>query len=103
MSVEVRVPNADHALLPGMYVDVVLQLASPQPTLVLPGSAIASNKEGVRVAVVADGNQVHWLKVRVERDNGAEVEISEGLAESAIVIASPGPEIREGMQVQPLR
>jgi multidrug efflux pump subunit AcrA (membrane-fusion protein) len=103
MSVEVRVPNADHALLPGMYVDVVLQLVAQQRTLVLPGSAIATNKEGVRVAVVGDDGKVHWAKVRVERDNGAEVEISEGLAESALVIASPGPEIREGMQVQALR
>ncbi|MET0791068.1 MAG: efflux RND transporter periplasmic adaptor subunit [Polyangiaceae bacterium] len=103
MSVEVRVPNADHALLPGMYVDVSLKLVTPQRTLVLPGSAIATNKEGVRVAIVGDERKVRWVKVRVERDNGAEVEISEGLAESATVIASPGPEIRDGMQVQPLR
>ena len=101
MSVEVRVPNPDHALLPGMYVDVAMQLDAAQRTLVIPGSAIAASKEGVRVAVVDDGERVRWLKVRVERDNGAEVEISEGLSDSARVIVSPGPEIRDGMRVQP--
>jgi len=103
MSVEVRVPNPDHGLLPGMYGEVTLQLDSKQPTLVLPGSAIASTKEGVRVAVVGDDGAVHWVKVHIERDSGAEVEISEGLSESDLVIAGPGPDIAEGMLVRAAR
>jgi membrane fusion protein, multidrug efflux system len=99
MSVEVRVANPDHRLLPGMYGEVTLELDSKQPTLVLPGSAISATKEGVRVAVVGEGGSVHWLKVRIERDTGTEVEISEGLAESDSVIASPSPDISEGMTV----
>jgi len=101
MSVEVRVPNADHRLLPGMYGEVTLQLDSKQPTLVLPGAAVVAAKEGVRVAVVTGAGSVHWANVRIERDNGAEVEISEGLSESDTVIASPGPEILEGTAVRP--
>jgi len=100
MSVEVRVPNPDRRLLPGMYGEVTLQLDSKQPTLVLPGSAVAATKEGVRVAVVGENGSVHWTKVRVERDTGVEVEISEGLSESDSVIASPGPDISEGMAVR---
>jgi len=100
MSVEIRVPNADHRLLPGMYGEVTLQLDSKQPTLVLPGSAVAATKEGVRVAVVTAGGSVHWANVRIERDNGGDVEISEGLSESDTVIASPGPEISEGTAVR---
>jgi membrane fusion protein, multidrug efflux system len=98
MSVEVRVPNPDRRLLPGMYGEVTLQLDS-KPALVLPGSAVSATKEGVRVAVVGEGGRVHWLKVRIERDTGVEVEISEGLSESDCVIASPGPDITEGMIV----
>ena len=100
MSVEIRVPNPDRRLLPGMYGEVTLQLDSKQPTLVLPGSAVAATKEGVRVAVVGEGGIVHWVNVRVERDSGAEVEISEGLSESDAVIVSPGPDISEGMTVR---
>jgi len=100
MSVEIRVPNPDRRLLPGMYGEVTLQLDSKQPTLVLPGSAVAATKEGVRVAVVGEGGIVHWVNVRVERDSGAEVEISQGLSESDAVIISPGPDISEGMTVR---
>ena len=100
MSVEVRVPNPDHRLLPGMYGELTLQLDSKQPTLVVPGSAVVATKEGVRVAVVGEGGSVHWVKVRIERDTGAEVEISEGLSESDSLIASPGPDLSEGMSVR---
>ncbi len=103
MSVELRVPNPDRALLPGMYVDVTLELDAHRQTLVVPGSAVSATKEGVRVALVGEGGRVHWVKVHVERDSGAEVEISEGLAESDRVIASPGAELNEGMLVQPAR
>jgi len=103
MSVEVRVPNPDRVLLPGMYVEVTLELAASQPTLVIPGPAIVAGKEGVRVATVDADERVHWLKVRVERDNGVDVEISEGLTESARVIASPGAELAEGLRVQTSR
>jgi len=100
MSVEVRVPNADHRLLPGMYGEVTLRLDSKQPTLVVPGSAVSATKEGVRVAIVDANGSVHWAKVRIERDSGAEVEISEGLSESDTVLASPGPEISDGTIVR---
>ncbi|MEI9938967.1 MAG: efflux RND transporter periplasmic adaptor subunit [Pseudomonadota bacterium] len=100
MSVEVRVPNADHQLLPGMYGEVTLDLDSKQPTLMLPGSAVAATKDGTRVAIVGQGGNVHWVNIRIERDSGAEVEISEGLSVSDVVIASPGPDISEGMAVR---
>ena len=99
MSVEVQVPNANHRLLPGMYADVKLELSASQRIFVLPASTLASTKEGVRVAVVGAEGKVHWQKVRLERDNGADVEISEGLTGAEHVIASPGPAIVEGLVV----
>ncbi|HYP75809.1 MAG TPA: efflux RND transporter periplasmic adaptor subunit [Polyangiaceae bacterium] len=103
MSIEVQVANPEHRLLPGMYVDVLLKLEASQPLLVLPASAIATTKEGVRVAVVDSSGRVRWTKVRLERDNGAEVEISEGLSGTEQIIASPGPSIVDGSVVQALK
>ncbi len=100
MSVEVRVPNPDHRLLPGMYGEVTLQLDTKQPTLVVPGSAVVSNKEGLRVAVVSAAGTVHWTKVQIERDNGTEVEIGEGLRESDTVLERPTPDLGEGTLVR---
>jgi RND family efflux transporter MFP subunit len=103
MSVEVQVPNPDHRLLPGMYADVTLALAASQRVFILPASAVASSKDGVRVAVVGDDGHVKWTKVRLERDNGAEVEISEGLSGSERLIASPGPAVVDGQVVQAVK
>ncbi len=103
MSVEVQVPNPDHRLLPGMYAEVLLKLEASQRLFILPASAIANTKEGVRVAVVETGGRVRWTKVRLERDNGAEVEISEGLSGNEQIIASPGPGIVDGLVVQALK
>jgi len=103
MSVEVQVPNPDHRLLPGMYAEVVLKLETSTRLLTLPASAIAATKEGVRVAVVESGGRVRWTKIRIERDNGADVEISEGLSGNEQVVASPGPGIVDGLLVQAVK
>ena len=103
MSVEVQVPNPDHRLLPGMYAEVTLKLEATQRLLVLPASALSTTKDGVRVALVESGGRVRWTKVRLERDNGADVEISEGLSGNEQIIASPGPGIVDGLVVQALK
>lgn len=100
MTVEVRVPNPEHVLLPGMYVEVTLQLQGSTQSLKLPGSAISAGKNGVRVATVDAQGHVRWRAVRVERDNGVDVEISEGLTPSDTVIANPGPDIEDGITVR---
>jgi RND family efflux transporter MFP subunit len=103
MSVEVQVPNPDHRLLPGMYAEVALKLEAPQRLFVLPASAVSTTKDGVRVAAVDSGGSVRWTKVRLERDNGADVEISEGLVGNEQIIASPGPAVVDGLLVQALK
>jgi membrane fusion protein, multidrug efflux system len=103
MSVEVQVPNPDHRLLPGMYAEVALKLDASQRLFVLPASAVATTKDGVRVAVVETDGRVRWTKVRLERDNGADVEISEGLTGNEQIIASPGPAVVDGLVVQAVK
>jgi membrane fusion protein (multidrug efflux system) len=103
MSVEVSIPNGDHSLLPGMYAAMTLELQTARPTLMLPGSALAATKDGVRVAVLGPGNRVHWSRVTIERDDGATVEVSEGVTESDSVVSSPNPGLVEGAIVEPIR
>jgi RND family efflux transporter MFP subunit len=103
MSVEVQVPNPDHRLLPGMYAEVVLKLETSTRLFILPASAVSTTKEGVRVAVVDGGGRVRWTKIRIERDNGADLEISEGLSGNEQIIASPGPGVVDGLVVQAVK
>ncbi len=53
--VEVHVPNADGALLPGMYAQVDLSSARANPPLLVPSDALIVRADGNRVAVVKAG------------------------------------------------
>lgn len=96
---EIKVPNDDRSLLPGMYVQVTFTMNRIQPPLLVPGPSIVQTSEGSRVAVVIDG-KVHFQKVRLGRDFGNDVEIVEGLKGDEQVIANPGERIAQGVRVK---
>ena len=70
VAVEVRLPNKDGMLIPGMYAQVKFDL--PQVTSVrLPTAALLSGTEGTRIALVTAENKVHFVPVKVGRDFGS--------------------------------
>jgi len=79
MTTIIRVPNADGALLPGMYAEVALTLPLPHQVFELPSTALLNDARGQRVAVVDAENKLHLVPVVVEQDKGATIEISSGL------------------------
>ncbi|HTV18618.1 MAG TPA: efflux RND transporter periplasmic adaptor subunit [Polyangiaceae bacterium] len=99
MRVEVRVPNADGRLLPGMYASVKLTLARGRPSFLLPATALVSGSAGPHVASVGADAEVHLIPVDVKRDYGAEVEIEQGLDGSERIVRTPGPQLRDGARV----
>jgi RND family efflux transporter MFP subunit len=100
--VEVRVPNPNRALLPGMYARVALTGARANAPLRIPSDALIARGEGTEVAVVRDGHTVHLQKIEVGRDYGDNLEVVGGLSEGQTIIANPGDVVREGLQVQPV-
>ncbi len=96
---EIKVPNDDRSLLPGMYVQVTFTVNQIQPPLIIPGPAIVQGADGNQVAVVIDG-KVHFQKVQLGRDFGSTVEIVGGLEGNEQVIANPGERIAEGVRVE---
>lgn len=79
LTAEVDVPNPDHALRPGLYVNVTFHIPRERPAVVVPADALVFNAEGMHVAVVDDDGTVHLRKVGINRDFGRTVELSEGL------------------------
>jgi RND family efflux transporter MFP subunit len=79
MNTEVRVPNADGALIAGMYAQVALTLPASHRVYELPATALMSDAHGSRVAVVDAASKIHLVPVVVERDTGPTVEIASGL------------------------
>jgi RND family efflux transporter MFP subunit len=96
---EVKVPNADGALLPGMYVNVDFQVIRPTPPMLVPGPALIDNADGEHVAIVQDG-KVHYQPVTVGIDYGATVEITGGLTGDEQIISNPGERTIEGAKVR---
>ncbi len=79
MNTEVRAPNADGALIAGMYAEVAVTLPSPHRVFEVPATALMNDAKGQRVAVVDAESRIHLVPVVVERDTGAAIEIASGL------------------------
>ena len=100
MNTEIRVPNRDGALLPGMYAEVALTLPSPHHVLELPATVLMNDARGQRVAVVDSQHKLHLVAVVIERDNGATIEISRGLQGNEAVAKIASAAFVEGMTVE---
>ncbi len=95
---EIKVPNQDGALLPGMYVDVTFEVHRTSVPLLVPGPALVQNSDGNQVAIIQDG-KAHFVQVKLGIDYGKNVEITEGLSGDEQVIANPGERVIEGAKV----
>ena len=102
MLVEVQVPNADGALLPGMYAQVDLSSPRTNAPLLVPGDALMVRGDGTQVAVVRPYSTVHLQKIQVGRDYGDRLEVLSGLQMGDRIIANPGDSAREGAKVDPV-
>ena len=102
MLVEIQVPNADDALLPGMYAQVDLSNARAAPPLLVPGDALIVRGDGTQVAVVRPDHSVHLQKIEIGRDYGDRLEVLTGLREGDTIIPNPGDVLREGAKVDPV-
>jgi RND family efflux transporter MFP subunit len=102
MLVEIQVPNADGALLPGMYAQVDLSNARAAPPLLVPGDALIVRADGTQVAVVRPDHSVHMQKIEIGRDYGDRLEVLTGLREGDTIIPNPGDVLRDGAKVEPV-
>jgi membrane fusion protein (multidrug efflux system) len=95
MTTEVRVANSDGALMPGMYVQVILKVKSHR-ALEIPATAAYNDARGLRVATLDASGRVHFVTIAIERDTGSTLQIATGLTgdERIVKIARPG--IHEG-------
>lgn len=100
MSTEVRVPNPDNELLSGMYVQVALTLPTPHRLLEVPATALYSDSNGTRVAVVDAQNRVSMRRVVIERDTGTTLQISSGLTGDERIVKLANAELDDGSKVE---
>ncbi len=91
MTTEIQVPNPDGVLFPGMYVQAAIKLPTPHKILEVPATALYSDANGVRLAVVDATHKVKLTKITIERDTGGTVYVATGITgdEQIVKIAIP--------------
>jgi RND family efflux transporter MFP subunit len=97
---EIDIANPDGALLPGIYCSVELLVPRRTPSLSVPADALIFNRDGMQVAVVANG-KAELRKVSVKRDLGTRVELDSGIKAGDQVILDPPVNLVDGGKVQP--
>jgi RND family efflux transporter MFP subunit len=98
---EVQVPNPAGRLMPGMFAQIDLSVPRKNPPLVIPGDTLVMRSDGPQVAVIGDGQKVHFTRVQLGRDFGDRLEVLGGLEEGQRLAVNPSDAITEGVQVNP--
>ncbi|HTB14398.1 MAG TPA: efflux RND transporter periplasmic adaptor subunit [Bryobacteraceae bacterium] len=94
------VNNSKGELLPGMYAKVRFALPHMVSVMMLPADALVLKTDGPQAAVVGADHKIHFHKLIVGRDMGAELEVNAGLEEGDAVVLNPTDAIREGVTVE---
>jgi membrane fusion protein (multidrug efflux system) len=101
MLVEVDLPNADLALLPGMYGTAEFVVAIKSGAPLVPDDALVFRNNDVYVPIVRN-NHLHLAKVTLGYDNGVAVEVTSGVDYNDLVALNAGQAARDGEPVQPV-
>jgi RND family efflux transporter MFP subunit len=99
LRVEIDVPNVDHALVPGMYVQVSFKLEGAAQIQV-PAAALLFRAGGPQVAVIDEKGAVAFRPVTIARDDGNVVSIGSGLAAGDKVALNLSSQITPGEMVK---
>jgi RND family efflux transporter MFP subunit len=99
LKVEVDVDNPTGRLLPGAYAFVHLKVPAPPGSVTVPTNTLLFRAEGLRVAVVRNG-QAKLLPITIGHDYGSTVEVMSSLTADDAVIIDPSDSILDGSPVQ---
>lgn len=98
MRVEVDMPNVNHELVPGMYVNVAFSLPA-RGQVEVPAAALIFRSSGTQVAQVDENGKINFETVTIARDNGSLVELSSGVKPGDRLVLNISSQIAAGQTV----
>jgi RND family efflux transporter MFP subunit len=98
--VEFDVNNHSGELFPGAYTEVHFKTGSITPTFVVPVSALMFRAEGLRIATIDEDNKAKLVPITLGRDDGATVQVINGLTADSRVVQDPPDSLIEGETVR---
>jgi RND family efflux transporter MFP subunit len=101
MDTEVDVPNQDGTLVPGMYAEVHLHLATHPNVLSVPIDAVDGLGTTVQHVYLVRGGELHLVKVGVGLQTSSQVEILSGVQNGDQVVVGRHSGLSDGEKVIP--
>jgi RND family efflux transporter MFP subunit len=98
--VEIRVNNPTGTLFSGAYAEAHFKLPNAGSSFILPVNTLLFRSEGLRIAVVGEGNRAELIPITVGHDYGTEIEVLSGLTGNESVIVNPPDSIVSGEEVR---
>ena len=98
--VEIDIDNRAGELLPGSLAQVHFKTPASGTSFIVPSAALIFRREGLRVGTVVNGNVAHLVPVIIGEDDGATVQIVNGIGAGDRVIQDPPDSLIEGEKVQ---
>ena len=99
LRVEVLVPNPDHALKPGMYVQATFVVHRKTPPLEIPASALAMRPSGPQAAVISADGTVTFKAIHIAEDLGDRIDVDSGLDDGDKVALNVSSDLNNGDKV----
>ncbi len=93
------IPNDDHSLVPGSFVNVTLYVGEPQPVIVIPQQALIYNNVSDFVYTVVNNKAVK-TDVKFTQTQGESVSVT-GIKANDIVVTSGQNKLSDGVAVKP--
>lgn len=97
---ELYLPNPEGQLLPGMYVQVKFTVIRDNPGVLIPARTLVLRKEGPRVVVVTAEKRTELRAVKLGRDLGPEIEVTQGLDGKEQLVENPTDDLEHGQLVR---
>lgn len=102
MTLRMSFANPDHILLPGMYVQAIIQQAKAKDVVLAPQEGVSRDRRGQPIALVANAEGlVEQRQLTILQDMGNNWVVSEGLKDGDRLIVEGVQRIAPGMPVNP--
>jgi RND family efflux transporter MFP subunit len=97
---EVDVPNESGELYPGAYTQVRLVTQGSNRSVLVPANTLLFRSEGAAVGVVDQNNVVELKKIKIGRDLGNQLEVTQGVTIDDRIIVNPSDSLTAGQKVK---
>lgn len=93
-------PNRDNVLWPGQFANVTVTLDQQDNAIVIPADALQTGPKGPFVYVIKPDSSAEMRNVKVDRTDGRDAVIAEGLKDGEMVVTSGQIRLTPGAKVQ---